>query len=441
MIPTPSPGSAQPARGAVPGRTGPWLLAAVGLAVLALACTSGAAPRSGSDGASVLGSGLATPERDGAASPKPGVDTAASRPPLATPVTTIPAPHATSAASPTPAPAGSSGRLAQALAWAPPGTREIAFTDWAALRAAVGADDVTSASPLRDKLPLMRATSGREAIASGFAVSFLREHASDWGWDSFDLDWEARFSDGGPPLYLLRFRDGTDLRRVAARFDARGFRSALVGGATLRSHLLSPDAGWLGTTEFAILNTAFLADGRTLLLSSDGDQVRAALGSLASPRPVPPQLARLASALDGSTAALLVMGTDACLGYDPERLPLLEADVARRLRRELDEAGPLGAYAAHGVGYSRAWPTIGRFAFVYDDPAAAAADLAGRRLLATGGTSVLTGQPYEETAFRVERATAADGLLELSVDPTADRPGRLFAMLAARDLTFGACRE
>ena len=111
-------------------------------------------------------------------------------------------------------------------------------------------------------------------------------HGAAWGWDSLDLDWEATITTGGPAVHVLRFRDDFDLGPVTARFDERGFsREVIEGRAILRSHELDPSAGWLGTTELAILHTAFLRDGRTLVLSSDDDAVRAYVSARATAIP------------------------------------------------------------------------------------------------------------------------------------------------------------
>jgi hypothetical protein len=343
-----------------------------------------------------------------------------------------------SAASPQASQSPSEGSLGQVMAFTPAGTTTIGFTDWSSIRAAAGAQDVTGASPIDDQLKVVLTTGTTEAAGSGFALNDFRDHAANWGWNALDLDWEATFGTDGAPVFVLRFRDGFDPAPVKAHFDERGFTSEPLDGGVLRSHEMDVDDDWLTTTEFAILNTVFLADGRTLVLSADPDRVRTVLDGLDTPQASSAGGA-VAHVLDGASAAFLALDPAICFGFDPRPLPGM-SDAQRLVVEELlSEVGTLSPYSAMGVGYSRSWDAIGKIAFAYDDEETAAADLPGRRRLAEDGLSSRTGQPYAGAVFAVADAAVDGSVMSLDVDPVDDQPRRLFQMAYARDMLFAVC--
>jgi hypothetical protein len=313
------------------------------------------------------------------------------------------------------------------------------FTDWSAIRRSQGTQDLTGASPLDAKLPTLMATSTSEAAASGFALQHMRTHHDEWGWDAFDLDWEATLSLDGPPLFVLRFREGTDLARIQALFDERGFTTEALDGAVLRSREMDLSQDWLRGTEFAILNTAFLDDGRTLVLSASDEGVRKVVDWLADPGALPPVWNAPADALAGASAAFLLFGPGTCGGFMPLPMPGQSLEEIRRQLEELMAGDPLGTFWAMGVGYGDTFPARGRIAFGYLTADEATADLPARRRLAEEGISLVTGQPYAETVFAVEDATTRDATLLLEVAPADDIPRRLFQMIFARDMLFASC--
>lgn len=295
---------------------------------------------------------------------------------------------------------------------------------------------MTGASPIDDKLAVVMSTNADESAASGYGVARLRDHFDMWGWDTLDLDWEATIGAAGPPLSVLRFRDGFDLAPVAALFDERGFTSESVPGSVIRSHEMDVASDWLRTTEFGILNTAFLDDGRTLVLSSELDQVRDVATNHGS-FPTLPGLDATAAKLAGASAGLLLPDYGACIGFTP--LPVGIGDPFASPDLSFPTQG-LHPYAALGVGYARPdWDPTGRIVFSYLDGATAAADLAGRRKLAETGLSQRVGQPIADALFTVTDAHVDGTTLTLDVAPVEDRPRRLLDMVFARDMVFAGC--
>jgi hypothetical protein len=330
----------------------------------------------------------------------------------------------------------SSSNVSQLVAFVPPSATSVGFTDWGRIKASVGAQDVTGASPVEDKVTVGMSTAKGEALASGFGIAHLRDHYATWAFDAMDLDWEATIQGDGPPLFVLRFRDDFDLAPVAALFDQRGFSTTTVPGGTIRSHEMVLHEDWLRKTEFAILNTAFLDDGRTLVLSGDVDQVRDVVAHHGT-YPDDPALDATAATLDGASAALLLPGLATCQAFTP--LPFGIGDGPTTAPPSLTVTG-LHPYAALGVGYGRPdWSPSGRIAFAYLDAATARADLPERLALATDGVSQLTGQPYRDALLQVTGSHVDDANLTLDVAPVNDMPRHLFDMVFTRDMAFAGC--
>lgn len=112
---------------------------AVAAAGLALGCISAPPP-----------SGPAASPSDGEASPAPptGISAAPSAPVDASPAVSSEAPAPAGPSAPPQAP---TGHLAEAIDHAPADADEIDFTDWSAIKASLGAEDVTGASPEDDR--------------------------------------------------------------------------------------------------------------------------------------------------------------------------------------------------------------------------------------------------------------------------------------------------
>lgn len=331
----------------------------------------------------------------------------------------------------------SEGHLSEAFWFLPPGGTNVAFTDWGRIRASQGAADLTGDSPLEAKVDVLMSTNEDEAAASAYALRFLRDHRALWGFDSFDLDWEATLSVDGPPVFVLRFRDGFDVASLMSLFDERGFSTTQADGAVIRSHDMDVTADWLHGSEFAILNTAFLDDGRTLVLSSGLKGVTDVLATRGMPRPLMRGLTPVLDALAGASAAWLAVGPGTCLGFAP--LPLV-LGVSTSSMPPPPSGEPLHPYVALGVGYARPdWDPMGRIAMGFPHEAWAQADAGPRTEEARSGVGLRLGEPYADSLFTLERSAVRDGALVLEVEPLDDHPQRLFQMVGGRDMTFARC--
>ena len=324
--------------------------------------------------------------------------------------------------------------IAEAVGRMPAGTTDMGFTDWARIRASLGAQDITGASPLDDKIDVLMSTAQREAAAAGFGVAYLRNHRDTWGWDTLDLEWEALYSGDGPPVSLVRLREGVDVDAIAQRYDERGFSTERVGDATVRSHDLDLSADWIRTTDLGVTNTAFLDDGRTLMFSSSREALDAALRT--SGAPLLPGASGVVDALGEPSAAWLVLGPG-CPAFTPLPIDPFDPDAS---------IGPLATgeslrpWTALGVGYERPdWDPVGRVAMGFLTPEDAQADEAARSEEARTGISQRVRAPYADAVFTLDGSRVEGDTLVLDVTPADDMPRRLFDMVFARDMTFAGC--
>ncbi|MFN8519007.1 MAG: hypothetical protein U0667_06375 [Chloroflexota bacterium] len=341
-------------------------------------------------------------------------------------------PAAALAQSPSTTPAVGADHLREAVGFLPPDTYWLGFTDWSRIRASLGAQDVNGESPLDDKMAVVMSTVQQEGAAAGFGVAHLQGHHKTWGWDTLDVDWEATYSGDGPPVSLVRLREGVDVDAIAAHYDDYGFATEQVSDATLRTHDFGED--WIRFSDLGVVNTAFFDDGRTLMFSSSLEELRDAVRRVVrTPLPGQPQVV---DALEGASAAWLVLAPD-CGAFTPLPFDPLDPDASIR---PLRSGEPLHPWTALGIGYARPdWDPVGRIAMGFLEPAHAEADLEPRATMARDGTSLVSQRPYADAVFALDGGRVEDTTLLLEVSPVGEMPRRLFGMLQARDMAFARC--
>jgi hypothetical protein len=99
------------------------------------------------------------------------------------------------------------------------------------------------------------------------------------------------------------------------KLDERDFDEQIRGDVTIRTHAMDLE-DWLPTTNFGILNTAFLPDGHALVMASSPERLEAALDADGEERSQS-SAAAIAAADITVHSALIEFGPDACLDYDP----------------------------------------------------------------------------------------------------------------------------
>lgn len=147
------------------------------------------------------------------------------------------------------------------LSMVPADASALTVTDWDAIRARLGFNDLTSNDTMTERSEFWERAGQSSVLLSR---GLLREDNSrlmlDFGFTQDDVDWEARFSGpGGASGYVLAFRPGQDMTQVQAAVEAkvdavRGARvlpeqRLLVSGVAAQGdRVWAMDPTWLGLT-------------------------------------------------------------------------------------------------------------------------------------------------------------------------------------------------
>ncbi len=308
--------------------------------------------------------------------------------------------------------------VSELITFIPPTATSAAFTDWGRIKASQGADDITSASPTDEKMAVAMSTNSEEAATSGYGIAHLRDMYDTWGWDSFDLDWEATIQGDWPAPVRAPFpgrrrpRDPSPPTSTSA-----GSRARAVPGATIRSHemVLGERLAHGRASSRSSTPHSSTTAGRSSL-SVDLDQVKDVVANHGSYAPSSRAGRDRRQPLDGASAALFLPGLGTCLGFAP--LPIDIGDPLASPDLSFPTAG-LHPYAVLGIGYGRPdWSPIGRIIFGYLDDS----DRTGR----PGGPPraghdrhqpACRCSPYADALFRLSRRHVDGANLTLDVAP------------------------
>jgi hypothetical protein len=281
-----------------------------------------------------------------------------------------------------------------------------------------------------------------------FGFDRLPRWSEAWGWDSLDLEWEARvYGD----LAVMRFAERWDVRRFRQALTGFGYRPEEVTGATVYHPDPTAEVPWhlrfanmhgldihgRAITE-PMVQVAVSDDGRTVLFSrSHQAGPRLLAGLEADPAAVAATgPGRAALALGRPVAASVLHGSAAC----SERTNGWLEGEARRLAASV---APLHRYEALAAGYSRAHaaaPADGRYVFEYEWPQQALEDLDGRRMLIEQGYQYDDDvSRYADVAFDLADAQVVGSGLVLDVSPVNDAPVHVMRQVRTSPILFATC--
>ena len=340
--------------------------------------------------------------------------------------------------------------LQQALAFVPP-TADVAgldFVDWAQLKQLHGAADVTGTSPLPERQRLLLDVGRWEAAPMPFGFDRTPRWAETWGWDSTDLEWEARVYGR---FAVMRFGEHWDAQPFRVALAGFGYLAEIIDGGTVYHPDPAAEVPWQrrfanmhgldihgrGITE-PMVQVALANDGRTVVFSrvpAAGERLREALD--ADPALVATSaFGRAAAALGRPVAASIHAGRVACSEHTVDRLESYARAAAMSV-------APLHRYDALGTGYSRSdasSPPVGRFVFVYPRAEQARDDLAGRATLIEEGYAFNDEvRRYEDAAFSLSDARVLDSRLILDVSPVGGAPIHVMRHTMIRPILFATC--
>lgn len=327
------------------------------------------------------------------------------------------------------------GPLLEVLTRLEPAHDVITFTDWVALKRSTGSDAVTGDAPAEAKIAAL----GTEFAASDAWLDRVRTHRADWGFDAFDLAWEATGTSDAGILHVLRFADPAVPETVLARLDALGYATEPVEHGTLHTGTLQDQLGKV-TPSPSLLAVAALEDGVTLVASSNPELVRA----VAANGPITPDsdAAVAAAALIVEPTTAILLSGDPCTAITKAVLSAPPAGDRPSAAELLASVGTLGHPDVVAVSYGIGAIVRGRVVMTYADPAAAKADLEPRGILARAGSGI--ERPLAEVQTVVDARLEGSSIV-LDLEPPAGEAAttgfarRLMGAVTARDMVYAAC--
>ena len=340
--------------------------------------------------------------------------------------------------------------LMEALAFVPEASdpTSLQFVDWAQLKDLHGGAGISSTSPLAERQRLMLDIVRAEAAPMDLGIDRLATWPDAWGWDSTDLDWEARvFGE----IAVLRFGEHWDVQPFRDALSGFGYEAhGFEGGVAYRP---DPDAEVPSQLRFANMHgldihgreitepTVWVAisdDGRTVVLGrADGVGRSLRAGLKADPARVEASgFGRAAAALGRPVTASVLDGRSACSERMNEWLMGEALEVAASV-------APLHRYEALAAGYTRADASAlpdGRYVFAYPRSQQARDDLAGRRTLVEEGYPFNDSTSrYEDVAFSLVDARVAGSRLILDVAPVGGAPVHVLRHVRTSPILFATC--
>jgi hypothetical protein len=104
------------------------------------------------------------------------------------------------------------------------------FVDWAQLKRLHGAAHVSGTSPLPQRQRLLLDIGRAEAAPMPFGFDRTPRWSQTWGWDSTDLEWEARVYG---QFAVMRFEEQWDPRPFREALTGFGYRAEAIDGGTV----------------------------------------------------------------------------------------------------------------------------------------------------------------------------------------------------------------
>ncbi len=323
-------------------------------------------------------------------------------------------------------------RIEHALHTMPEQTLVANFTDWSAVRSALG-PDVSSRSPAGERATLFTRAYDHDFTTASILGVFDPQMADTYGWTVLDSTWEMYGQSREGAVDVLRMSAGFDftaadqaLTKVGYAAESEGVRVA--DGQTLAA--IAPDL----TPQLTAI--ALLPDQGLIVTSDAAAYVRLTVATIGGSTPsvydgdVGVQ-AMSAALSDTSVSAILDVGAYSCVaaGFG-------QSDVGQRelVRQRIRDVG--GVTETEGLTLSIDAGGSLTVVLMYASPDLAAADLAPRRALARG---VAPGQggTFDER-FSIGRADTIGSAIVLVLDPrTPDT--QLLRDLGRGGLLFASC--
>ena len=324
--------------------------------------------------------------------------------------------------------------LERALAFAPAETARFSWTDWAGVRAELGAD----------LDPRSSAASVEEFLGEGFDADLTSESAmvesatvlqQAFGFSPADVSWELLAQSPTGSVLVLGLPDGLDVDQLGDGFEGLGYRrpddatGVWEGGEELVARLAESNGASL-SPQFQYL--ALDADRHLLMASDSGPYLRAAVPESDGDGGGPDDegLADVAEAVGDPLSAALYTGDFAC-----KSLAMAQADDGDQSAADqlLAAAGGVDPMTGFAMGVEPSGEVLVVMAFEDDDKARRNAD--SRAALAAGPAPGQGGDFAER--FELGPVMAQGRVLTMELRPVDDTP--VLSDLSTGPVLFATC--
>jgi hypothetical protein len=321
-----------------------------------------------------------------------------------------------------------------AVASAPEGTQRISWTDWAAVRRAVGSgvDKRSGVGEVRDFLD---AGFDRDLTSTSALVQSAPTLQTSFGFSPASADWELFSQSGAGAVITVRMPDDTDFGAIGDHLEELGFTrpsekdGVWAGGPDLLSRI-APDL----TPELAYV--VLLPDDHLVLTSDQEPYVRTAVDAVRGDGPRVSGLDAVADDVGSPLSAAVYAGDYAC-----GALAMAQADATDQAEaaQRIAQAGTVDPYLAFAMARVPSDGEVGgglvrvAMQFESDDQARTNAD---SRVALLSGSAVGQGGDFGDR-FSLADARAHGDLVTL--DLVAKPRAAVLGDLSTGPVLFATC--
>lgn len=317
--------------------------------------------------------------------------------------------------------------LEQATSYAPGDAQRLSFTDWAAVRAKVGArlDASSSDRAVQDFLDEAYDDDLTSASALVQSASVLQ---SRFGFSPATVDWELFSQADDGAVVVLRVPDGTDFHALGDRLDRLGYTRPGSEDGVWEG---GPEAlaGIAGTTTPELQYVALDPDDHLVLTSDRGSYLGGVVDGLGDEQ-LPDGVRDVVAASGDPLSAAVYDGPYACSALAMSHADDAEQRAGEQLVAEAGEVNPLTGFAMGVLPRGDVRVALG---FEDDDQARTNADT---RAKLAGGPAPGQGGDFTDR-YTLGPVTADGRIVTLTLHP---REGSyVFSDLSTGPLLFATC--
>jgi hypothetical protein len=309
--------------------------------------------------------------------------------------------------------------LERAVSFAPYDAQRLSWTDWADVRAEVGADDLDE---------LLDAGFDADLTAASALVGSAPLLQENFGFSPATAEWELFSQSEAGAVVIVRLPDDTDFDAVADRLEDVGFdRPDDEGGVWQGGAALLPELGAGLTPELQYV--ALDADDHLVLTSDAADYLQETVDRLGD-GDLPGPMADVVAASGDPLTASVFDGAYTCSALAMSQADPSDVERADQLVAEAGEIDPV-------TGFAMSVQPGGdvRVVLAFDDAGQARTNADTRAALAEGPAPGQGGEFGDR--FAVQSVTADGDLVTMDLRPRAG--AFVFSDLTSGPVLFATC--